>query len=558
MDKRLVGVAAAFALSFLGHEAAVRACGCFTPPDPSVPIVQAGERILFAVKDGQVTAHIQIQYAGAAKDFGWILPLPSVPTLQVGTDELFTYLINTTQPKYRLIRKYDGSCGIGGATGDSSVAAPGDADSSGGKIVVVQSTVGPYDFAVLHAENKREMLDWLAANHYFVPAGTDDVVAPYIHQGAYFLALKLTSGADVGDLQPVVVKYASDLPMIPIVLTSVAAQPDMGIQVWMLGAARAIPRNYFHTLIDEALIDWTTAGQNYNDVIVKATREAEGRHTFVTEYAGPSSVMVGQVAPPGRFGDVAALAAQTTPVGFLGYLAENGYATRAPQGGFVPRPPTYSSVILEILGRYVPVPTGVDASTFYLDAEFYLGSYRDQHPEAFMGYQIDFQPTAMAEELDERVVQPARAAEVLFTQFPYLTRLYTTLSPENMNKDPVFSFNKDLPPVPNIHTATLQVHCGPFGAADLSTAPATLSIDSGLRVEYPAGLTAAPPAWVPASARIETLPEEGPAVVVVDNGPFIASRLGGGGCAVAPGGSSAGALLVAGLLLALRARRRRG
>jgi hypothetical protein len=28
------------------------ACGCFTPPDPTVPLVQAGERILFAVDQG--------------------------------------------------------------------------------------------------------------------------------------------------------------------------------------------------------------------------------------------------------------------------------------------------------------------------------------------------------------------------------------------------------------------------------------------------------------------------------------------------------------------------
>src|SRR5438874_5536085 len=75
-----------------------QACGCFAPPDPTVPIVQAGERILFAMKDGQVTAHIQIQYAGDAKDFGWLLPLPSVPKLELGTDEVFTQLYNSSQP----------------------------------------------------------------------------------------------------------------------------------------------------------------------------------------------------------------------------------------------------------------------------------------------------------------------------------------------------------------------------------------------------------------------------------------------------------------------------
>src|SRR5262249_19517269 len=82
----------------------------------------------------------------------------------------------------------------------------------------------PTDSAAPHADSKDEMLSWLSANHYFVPAGTDDVVGPYIHKDAYFLALKLRGGESTGSLQPVVVKYASDLPMIPIVLTSVAAQ----------------------------------------------------------------------------------------------------------------------------------------------------------------------------------------------------------------------------------------------------------------------------------------------------------------------------------------------
>src|SRR5262249_62267014 len=31
-----------------------RACGCFAPPDPSVPIVQAGENIVFSHEDGVI------------------------------------------------------------------------------------------------------------------------------------------------------------------------------------------------------------------------------------------------------------------------------------------------------------------------------------------------------------------------------------------------------------------------------------------------------------------------------------------------------------------------
>ena len=47
-----------------------------------------------------------------AREFGWILPLPSVPKLELGSDELFVQLTNTTQPKYKLNRVYEGDCGF--------------------------------------------------------------------------------------------------------------------------------------------------------------------------------------------------------------------------------------------------------------------------------------------------------------------------------------------------------------------------------------------------------------------------------------------------------------
>src|SRR5690349_2205568 len=225
------------------------ACGCFAPPDPSVPIVQSGERIAFALEDGKVKAHIQVQYSGPAEEFGWLLPLPSLPSLEVGTDELFVQLISTTQPVYRLTAEYVGDCPLnpfgsgGGGAGPAHEDAgdsDGEGDSGGGyDPLVIRDSVGPYDYAVLRADEKQPMLDWLDENGFFIPAGTDDAVDGYIRPGAYFLALKLLKGNDVGDIQPVVVEYESDLPMIPIVLTGVAADPDMPVMVWVLGDSRA-------------------------------------------------------------------------------------------------------------------------------------------------------------------------------------------------------------------------------------------------------------------------------------------------------------------------------
>src|SRR5437868_6570997 len=93
----LFTAAAAIVVMILPADEA-RACGCFAPPTPATPVVQAGERILFAHENDEVIAYIQIQYQGAAADFGWLVPLPSVPTLTLGSDALFTMLDTQTLP----------------------------------------------------------------------------------------------------------------------------------------------------------------------------------------------------------------------------------------------------------------------------------------------------------------------------------------------------------------------------------------------------------------------------------------------------------------------------
>jgi hypothetical protein len=573
-------VAVGLALPLLAVDSRdANACGCFTPPDPSVPIVQAGERILYAMENGVVTAHIQIQYAGDAKDFGWLLPLPSVPEMELGTDELFATLTTNTQPKYRLVQKYDGNCGFNpanrglptaGGAPTGSGGTGGFTDGAGSGPLVIQATIGPYDYAVLKADNQDDMLKWLADNRYFVPAGTDQAVGPYIRPGAFFLALKLQSGQSTGDLQPVVVRYPADLPLIPIVLTSVAAIPNMGIQVWMLGQGRAIPRNYFHTVINDMAIDWNTSGQNYNDVIIQAVGEAPEKHSFVTEYAGDAAIMRNVLNAPGRFGTQAELAANTSPLSFVQYLQQHGFgvvqnlSTVGPQFGAV-----FSSQLTAILQRHLPIPASLSATLAaqgqtLTAAQFYqnLSYYQSAYANDFANWPATpFNPATAATEIFDRIVKPTIDAGALFDKYPKLTRLYTTLSPVDMNKDPVFSFNAELPNVSNVHEASLTYYCG-AGSADRATTPALLVTEQGWTRYFANGtgptVLPAPPLGL-AARRLEILREEGPPEVWSDNAP----AGGGCGCSLAEANRTATlAMAAAAAALALaavvgRARRRR-
>jgi MYXO-CTERM domain-containing protein len=387
----------------------------------------------------------------------------------------------------------------------------GSAANGGPTPLVVQDSIGPYDYAVLKADDKTAMLGWLAANRYFVPAGTDDVVAPYLHTGAYFLALKLHSGQSAGDLQPVVINYASDLPMIPIVLTSAGAQPHMGIAVWLLGDARAIPRNYYHVVIDDALLDWPNGAFDYEDVLQRAVAEAPEKHAFVTEYAGSSSVMKGQLDYPGRFGDATALSQITDPSMYLDYLKSNGFY--------------FNGALLAILQKYIPMPAslGVNAATYYYNFDYYYsGIGRQLNPNAFNGLNFNYDPVALTSEIEMRVVAPTQSASALFDTYPYLTRLFTKLSPEDMTRDPVFSQNPFLPDVATVHEGKYVLTCSTTQQYNYD---GTVVTEEGFSVAYPNGVQQALPG-VPAALRVEILREDGPPEVVTDNSMAIARALG--------------------------------
>ena len=50
----------------------------------STPVDQLAERIIFTVnKNDTITAYVQINYTGEAHDFSWVVPVPSVPKVDV-------------------------------------------------------------------------------------------------------------------------------------------------------------------------------------------------------------------------------------------------------------------------------------------------------------------------------------------------------------------------------------------------------------------------------------------------------------------------------------------
>ncbi|HEV8325091.1 MAG TPA: DUF2330 domain-containing protein [Myxococcota bacterium] len=313
------GLALAVALAVqLATDAPADACGgcvCapgFAPPD------QANERVLFALADDGaagtlLTAVIQIQYTGAVEDFAWVLPVPEVPeNVDVADPGFFTSLDAATAPTFQF------PFGGGGAVGCSVFgcaagrAAPGfdTSDSGGSGPVNVWGTggVGPYEMAIISGDTVEPLIEWIYRHGYGVPDEFVSIADDYVKENYKFVVVRLAPEAGVDQLQPLVLQYHEENPCVPLRLTSVAAIPDMGVRVYIVGDSRAVPINYGTVSPDYTKLATTPNLAADYDPFLAGEVETAGGKAWVTEYASPTDNLAGLLTggassyfAPGRY-----------------------------------------------------------------------------------------------------------------------------------------------------------------------------------------------------------------------------------------------------------------
>jgi MYXO-CTERM domain-containing protein len=271
--RQWVFILAASITATLAAVPAARACGGFFCAQN--PVDQTAEQIIFLVNgDGTITAHVQIQYSGDRDGFAWVVPVPTTPVLATFPRLAFRTLAQQTQPAYQA------QCG--GRT------IEGGSQFGNGVVIYNQQSVGPYDTVTIGGDTGKQLVDWLQGNGYLVTDQMTPYIDGYAKAKMLFLAMKLKASAMVSDIEPVVMTYRSTKPMIPIRLTAVAAQPEMGIVTWILADRRYGPENYAEVTISDDLVQFGgPTGNNYRHVVSREVH-AHGGHAFVTEYAGPT------------------------------------------------------------------------------------------------------------------------------------------------------------------------------------------------------------------------------------------------------------------------------
>ncbi len=272
------------------------------------PVLQSGERILFQVgedDDGAttVTTVVEIQFEGAASDFGWVLPIPEViDTEDVSTAPpgLFDELEEATAMQF--VTASEGTAGLMMADEAAGCYGPPspfwwmeeDSPSGGGSFtfdqvdVVGEAVVGPYAIEIITSEDASQLTGWLQNNGYSIPGTAFEPIAHYVSSGSAFLGLKLQPDVPEGPIDALRFTYRAEDPSLPLHLTSVAAAQDMEVIAYVLADERYLPAGYDDVDFDYGLVSWTDEGTDYDERLGAAIDFAGGR-AFQTEFAGAVS-----------------------------------------------------------------------------------------------------------------------------------------------------------------------------------------------------------------------------------------------------------------------------
>jgi len=217
MTARTAAITAAAILTLMPAGAA-RACAP-APPENGQPVRIADESAVIVYDRATGTEHFlrKAVFRTGNRDFGFLVPTPTVPTLAEADPTLFDHLEQTMLPRRerRVRRGLVPTAPLLGtalapflASRDSSGALPPPTVGAGAPApevrVLSQKRVGEFDATVIEARDEGALLAWLKVRGYAVSPSLRAWLKPYIGRGWKITAYKIAKDAagakgDTGD-----------------------------------------------------------------------------------------------------------------------------------------------------------------------------------------------------------------------------------------------------------------------------------------------------------------------------------------------------------------------
>lgn len=168
---------------------------CVIFPPSGRDVFGVSQRSILIFNNEEVSLIPQVHFEGDARDFGILVPVPARPRLSSVGAAIFSEMSFLTQPLWRRSGEgcsCDDSYPVYGPVYDRGMEAGAMVDASaGGVTVIYEKIVGTYQAVVLQATGAGDLTNWLEENHYRFNSADSLVLAEYIAQNWYFVAMKL-------------------------------------------------------------------------------------------------------------------------------------------------------------------------------------------------------------------------------------------------------------------------------------------------------------------------------------------------------------------------------
>jgi hypothetical protein len=254
--------------------ATLRGDGGFIPATAFERVQIPDQRALIHFANGTETLVIDTAFKGDGTNFAWIIPVPSVPTLEPATTGLFTTLQFLFQPRiihevapyywaavflgfliaYVFWKRHRGESAVGmlilvlllvllaGILLPSTMHTAGPTAGPGVQVHVIdRKQVGIYETATLSSRDGGALFDWLQQNGFATPTNFVPAIRAYAQQGWCFVASKIrtdTSQPQGARAHPLTLKFKTDRPVYPLRLTGIN-NDSCHIDLYVFGPERA-------------------------------------------------------------------------------------------------------------------------------------------------------------------------------------------------------------------------------------------------------------------------------------------------------------------------------
>jgi HEAT repeat protein len=156
--------------------------GCFVFKwDKKIDINEPTQKAVILYDAGREDLLLQVKYEGPLQEFGWLIPVPSVPKVERSSMDAFYELSELTQRNFG--RDSQGETVAMGLANGKGIEEP--------VKVIETKTVGAYEVAILSAPDAGGLDRWMKANGYSIPDGKEEIVNDYIRRGWFFVAAKI-------------------------------------------------------------------------------------------------------------------------------------------------------------------------------------------------------------------------------------------------------------------------------------------------------------------------------------------------------------------------------